>query len=129
MDDLRLTLDHRTPTSLVRRLTKRALHRWHLAGRADDVLLVITELVQNVTAHTADGGELCLAVTDDTILIEVTDTDPHAPELRRPAPNQIGGRGLLLIASVARRWGCRPSAWAGRAGKTVWAELAVALPC
>jgi anti-sigma regulatory factor (Ser/Thr protein kinase) len=124
VDDIRLPLDHGTPASRARRLAERALQRWNLSDRADDVLLVTTELVQNVTQHTDDGGELRLRLEGDSILVEVTDTNPDAPRLRSPELDRAGGRGMLLIAAVARQWGSRPAAWAGRAGKTVWAELA-----
>jgi histidine kinase-like protein len=128
VDDIRLALDHRTPASLTRRLAERALRGWNLSDRADDVLLVTTELVQNVTQHTDDGGELRLALHDDTILVEVTDTDPRMPRVRQQKADRVGGRGMWLVAAVARRWGSRPAAWAGRTGKTVWAELARRLP-
>lgn len=128
MDDIRLPLDHGTPASRARRLAERALQGWNLTDRTDDVLLVTTELVQNVTKHTDDGGELRLRLDGDAILVEVTDTSPDEPSVRDLDLGRDGGRGMLLISSVARRWGSRPAAWAGRAGKTVWAELARRLP-
>jgi len=121
---MRLPLEHGTPASRARRLAENALQGWDLSDRADDVLLVTTELVQNVTKHTDDGGELRVSLDGDSILVEVTDTDPRMPLLRQPEPGRIGGRGMLLIAGVARAWGSRPAAWAGRAGKTVWAKIA-----
>ncbi|WP_327274244.1 hypothetical protein OG609_21195 [Streptomyces sp. NBC_01224] len=42
------------------------------------------------------------------------------PEERRPESDECGGRGLILVAALADRWGhgarCGP-------GKVVWAEL------
>jgi anti-sigma regulatory factor (Ser/Thr protein kinase) len=128
VDDIRLGLDHGTPAAKARRTAERALKDWNLSDRADDVLLVTTELVQNVTKHTDDGGELRMALRDDAILIEVTDTNPLPPHVQPVQPHRLGGRGLLLIASVARRWGTRPAIWAGRTGKIVWAEVARRLP-
>jgi anti-sigma regulatory factor (Ser/Thr protein kinase) len=116
------------PASRARRLADEALQSWDLADRADDVLLVTTELVQNVTKHTDDGGELRVSLDGDAILVEVTDTNPRLPLVLQPEPGRVGGRGMLLIAAVARSWGTRPAAWAGRKGKTVWAELAKRLP-
>lgn len=124
VDEIRLPLVHGTPGSEARRACKRALDDWQESGQADDVLLVTTELVQNVTQHTDDGGELRLSLRDDAILVEVTDTSPQPPHLRRPAASTPGGRGMQLIAATARRWGTRPAAWAGRTGKVVWAEIA-----
>jgi two-component sensor histidine kinase len=128
VDDIRLSLDHSTPASRARRLAERALHGWNLSDRADDVLLVTTELVQNVTQHTDDGGELHVVLRDDSILIEVTDTNPRMPRVQQPASGRTGGRGMLLVAAVARSWGSRPASWAGRKGKTVWAEISKRLP-
>ena len=128
VDDMRLPLEHGTPASRARRMAERALQGWNLSDRADDVLLVTTELVQNVTQHTDDGGELRMSLDGDSILVEVTDTNPRMPLLQQPAPGRVGGRGMLLIAGVARAWGSRPAAWAGRTGKTVWAKIAARLP-
>lgn len=41
------------------------------------------------------------------------------PHLRRARTYDEGGRGLLLVAQFAKRWGTRHA----RHGKTVWAEL------
>jgi anti-sigma regulatory factor (Ser/Thr protein kinase) len=124
MEDIRLPLSHDIPTSAARRACEKALKDWDVPDRTDDVLLVTSELVQNVTQHTDDGGELHLSLQDDTILIEVTDTSPEAPHVSAIDHTRSGGRGMLLIAAVTQRWGTRPAAWAGRKGKVVWARLA-----
>ncbi|MET0425142.1 MAG: alpha/beta fold hydrolase [Actinoplanes sp.] len=123
-----MRLDHATPAAEARRLAEQALNDWHLTDRSDDVLLVTTELVQNVTQHTEDGGELRLRLQDDAVIVEVTDTDPRPPRLKPIAPLVPGGRGLRLVAAAARTWGSRPAAWAGRTGKIVWVEIAKRLP-
>ncbi|RRR71459.1 ATP-binding protein, partial [Streptomyces sp. RP5T] len=43
------------------------------------------------------------------------------PRERVADPDDESGRGLLLVAHAADRWGTRP----GTAGKTVWFELSV----
>jgi hypothetical protein len=124
MDEVRLPLRHDTPSSTARRTTENALEAWNLTDLTDDASLVATELVQNVTQHTDDGGELRLERHDNSVLIEVTDSSPEQPHERAPKHTTPGGRGLTLVAAVAIRWGTRPAVWAGRAGKVVWAELA-----
>jgi anti-sigma regulatory factor (Ser/Thr protein kinase) len=116
---IRLPLEHGTPASVARRVAERALRGWGLTERADDVLLITTELVQNVTKHTDDGGELVLSLHGDAILIEVADTSPQPPRLQPPADRRLGGRGLMLVAAVASDWGCRGDG----DGKVVWAEV------
>jgi hypothetical protein len=126
--ELRLLLSSSTSAASARRAAEDALRKWDLVHCTDDVLLVMTELVANVTQHTDGDGELLLALRPDVILIEVADTSPRPPtqldhDVRRP-----GGRGLLLVAAIAQRWGSRPEFWGGHAGKVVWAEIAVQIP-
>jgi anti-sigma regulatory factor (Ser/Thr protein kinase) len=89
----------------------------------DDVLLVVSELVQNVSQHTRGDGELVLT-TGDGVLIEVRDDDPAQPSLQSPDLQRLGGRGLLLVAAVADEWGTRPAG----TGKIVWARLPMPVP-
>jgi anti-sigma regulatory factor (Ser/Thr protein kinase) len=85
----------------------------------DDTLLVISELVQNVSKHTHTDGELVVSLDADTVLVEVGDGCTTGPRLEPPDANRLGGRGLHLIEAVAVQWGVRmcPD------GKVVWARL------
>jgi hypothetical protein len=123
--EVRLQIPHGFPAALARRAARAALRAWNLADRVDDVLLVTSELVQNVTQHTTDGGELRLTLLGDGIRVEVIDTNPEVPVLRGHDPRSLGGRGLRIVAAVARSWGFRPLTWAGRDGKVVWVELSL----
>ncbi len=123
-DDRRMPLTHTTSAAQARRMVEQVLHDWNMTDQTDDVLLVTTELVENLTRHTDGGGELHLQRRPDAVVVEVTDTDPRPPTPRTPSPVVPGGRGLLIVAATARRWGNRPARWAGRAGKIVWAEIA-----
>lgn len=92
-------------------------------GRADDaVLLVASELVTNAVRHGAGDAELSVVVEGGDVRIEVVDGGHAALEIPRavPPPSALGGRGLLLVREVSRRWGAGFDA----AGHTlVWAEL------
>jgi hypothetical protein len=118
-------LAHGVPAARVRLAVHRVLQAWELSHHADDVLLVTTELVQNVNQHTTGGCELRLAVLPDAILVEVADADPRPPVMRAHDPRSLGGRGLIIVARIARRWGWRPISWAGHPGKVIWVELAL----
>jgi hypothetical protein len=48
----------------------------------------------------------------------VSDGSNTAPHLRRARVFDEGGRGLLLVAQLAERWGSRQTV----TGKTIWAE-------
>jgi anti-sigma regulatory factor (Ser/Thr protein kinase) len=116
---LRLAFANDEPAAPVRRKAQAVL-----AGSppdaVDDVLVVISELVENVSRHTGGGGELRLAREHEVIVVEVHDGDAAEPRLLPPDDRRIGGRGLLVVAGMARRWGVRPDG----TGKTVWAEMA-----
>ncbi|MFJ9870423.1 ATP-binding protein [Streptomyces sp. NPDC101165] len=56
-----------------------------------------------------------------TLTCEVFDASSTAPHLRRARTFDEGGRGLLLVAQLADRWGTRH----GREGKVIWAEQAL----
>ncbi|KUL41513.1 ATP-binding protein [Actinoplanes awajinensis] len=111
------------PASPLRRMAGTALAEHVEAGSddawRDDVLIAVSELVQNVGQHTGGGGELTLSLTADGVLVEVADTAVGAPQVRHPGARQAGGRGLLLIDAMALAWGTR----SGEAGKTVWALM------
>jgi hypothetical protein len=124
VDEIRLSIAPGAPAALARPPTRAALQSWGVAHHADDILLVTSELFDNVTQHTAGGGELRPTLQHNTILIEVADVDPQPPTLHTDDPRSLGGRGLIIIvAAIARRWGHRPTSWAGHTGKIVWADL------
>ncbi|GAA4592776.1 anti-anti-sigma regulatory factor [Actinoplanes octamycinicus] len=94
--------------------------RWELAELAGDACIVATEMVNNVVAHAHTRMWVLLARHGDTLSVAVRDESPVLPRFAGPvAPTAYGGRGLLLIDSVAVRWG--RLALAG--GKVVWAHL------
>lgn len=103
-----------------RELVTEACARWELPALAGAACIVITELVNNVVAHAHTPMTVWLASHDDTLTVAVQDADPTPPTARTPvAPTAYGGRGLLLIDAVSRRWGASPY----NGGKVVWAVL------
>ncbi len=94
------------------------LTRWELQEAAFTTELVVTELISNAIRHSSGPIRLRL-ILDRTLIVEVSDTSSTAPHLRRAALFDEGGRGLMLVAQLAQRWGTRHSA----DGKTIWAEL------
>jgi hypothetical protein len=85
----------------------------------DDVLVVVSELVQNVSKHTRSSGELIISVQPGTVLVEVGDSSTIVPHTRRRDLLRVGGRGLLLVEAMSEQWGVRTCPQ----GKAVWALL------
>jgi anti-sigma regulatory factor (Ser/Thr protein kinase) len=107
------------------RCRTRAWLRGHPVGEdaAETAVLIISELVANAVTH--GGGDLVscgLQLTDGLLRIEVTDhgIGQDRPVIRRPAPDDLSGRGLLLVSTLACAWGVIP---AGLSGWTVWAAV------
>ncbi|MDX2898335.1 serine/threonine-protein phosphatase, partial [Streptomyces scabiei] len=96
----------------------RQLGDWGLAEAEFTAELVASELVTNAIRYGRPPIRLRL-IHDRTLLCEVSDSGGTTPHLRRARAFDEGGRGLLLVAQLADRWGTRRA----RRGKTVWAEL------
>ena len=86
----------------------------------DDAVLVSSELVTNATVHAGTPSVLEVRVTQDCVVLRVTDEDPSPPVRRRLTPGGTStGRGLNLLEVLCARWGSEPAPH----GKTVWGEL------
>ena len=92
-----------------------------LDGQSEIIAVVATELVTNAILHGAQPVELSLRHELDEITVEVSDGDSSVANVRTPTSDErtTGGRGLLLIASLADHWGTKTS----DIGKTVWATI------
>jgi anti-sigma regulatory factor (Ser/Thr protein kinase) len=87
---------------------------------AEDLRLVVSELVTNAIVHTDDGGELRLldGRPASPVRVEVEDHDPNVPDVH-VVQRDCGGQGLQIVGRLAQRWGVEPTGH----GKFVWAEL------
>ena len=94
---------------------------WDAPQDADDVALLVTELVTNVIDHV--GGEasfaLELAYSDGRLRISVADGSSVRPVIRELDSENPRGRGLRMVQAIADRWGAEEH----RGGKRVWLEL------
>lgn len=112
------------PTSprLVRQVVEQTCRQWGIPGTAEEAVLVVSELTENMIQHARSDGWLRLELRGQILTIAVADADPRPPRLCPPEKRQGGGRGLVLIARMSRRWGSAPQP---RGGKVVWATLVV----
>ncbi|MFI5984603.1 ATP-binding protein [Streptomyces sp. NPDC051555] len=94
---------------------------------AEDVLLLVSELVTNACLHAGGPGALVLRHTGGGLRMEVSDGSPEHPRRRSPDdPSVPGGHGLVVLERLSRAWGWEPNDVVG--GKTVWAEVAAPIP-
>lgn len=112
-----------TPTSL------RSLRRWATShidpGRVavDDVALVVSELSTNVERHGGNWLTLDLVDRGDAVVVAVTDpAGERLPAPRNAGPDEVSGRGLLVVGALSIRWGLVLRS----TQKTVWAAFSVA---
>ncbi|MFD8697893.1 SpoIIE family protein phosphatase [Kitasatospora purpeofusca] len=118
--------------SAARAFVRDALLGWGLPEVVDDAVVLVSELVTNAVVHAGTAAEVCCLREDGTVRIEVTD---HHPERGLPTFADVpttasdhyadadgeGGRGLLMCAALAERWGVEY----GSGRKTVWFRLAL----
>ncbi|KFG73018.1 ATP-binding protein [Streptomyces mutabilis] len=103
-----------------RRALRELLRHWGGPGRSDIAELLTSELVTNALVHTDEGAVLTATVGPRALRVEVRDHADGLPRPRTPWPEEsAGGRGLLLVQSLADDWGVRPC----EVGKSVWFEL------
>ncbi|MEU7702923.1 SpoIIE family protein phosphatase [Streptomyces sp. NPDC039028] len=103
-----------------RRFASDVLVSWGLDDLSFTTELVVSELVTNAIRYGKSPVQLRL-ILQSTLTCEVSDASSTAPHLRRARIYDEGGRGLLLVAQCAERWGTRH----GREGKVIWAEQAL----
>ncbi|WP_431933662.1 ATP-binding protein [Nonomuraea jabiensis] len=109
-----------------RRFVAALLRGWPAVGDAE---LIVSELATNAIRHSASGrfgGRFLVSVHahPDRLWIGVLDEGgPSFPRVFRPCLEGEGGRGLLVVASLALDWGV----WGDEHGRTVWAVLDAAL--
>lgn len=114
-----------------RDFTREALQDWgwlpaptaDARAAAEDVLLVVSELVTNACLHAGGAQELRLRSSKKTVRLEVADAGPGRPEPRTPhRGSRPGGHGMYIIQRLCVDWGMVRNA--DGTGKTVWAEIA-----
>jgi anti-sigma regulatory factor (Ser/Thr protein kinase) len=108
-----------------RAFARETLVDWGVRGRADDVVLCVSELATNALLHGVPPGRgflLRLLPCGDGVRVEVHDSGGGVPAVPLdPDGADEGGRGLLLVSELADKWGVAER----EPGKVVWFECAV----
>jgi sodium/proline symporter len=109
-----------TAVAQARNRATRQLTEWGMDELAFTTELIVSELVTNAIRHAA--GPVCLRLIRDRGLIcEVSDASNTSPRLRHARTTDEGGRGLLIVAQLAQRWGTRYTT----GGKSIWTEQVI----
>ncbi|MFF9808506.1 ATP-binding protein [Streptomyces coeruleorubidus] len=115
---------------LARDFARQALYAWgwlpaasaDRRAAAEDVLLVVSELVTNACLHAEGPDQLWITCDNKVIRIEVADRGTGQPSPRTPhRAGRPGGHGMFIVQRLCLDWGVVRTP--GVAGKTVWAEL------
>lgn len=110
---------HPTAPRAARQFVTRTLLDWRLGRVLPFATLVVSELVANSEDDAGTAIDLSMAWDQDALRLTVRDHGPALPG-QRPAPLDIVGRRLTLIAGLSRAFGVLPAA---DGGKLVWAVL------
>ncbi|MEV6841235.1 ATP-binding SpoIIE family protein phosphatase, partial [Streptomyces sp. NPDC051133] len=109
----------------VRAACSRRLTEWGLEHVAFTAELILSELITNAIRYGGEPIAVRLLRTAPAggpaagaLIFEVSDGSSTSPRLRRAEVTDEGGRGLLLVARFAERWGTRYTP----DGKVIWAE-------
>ncbi|MHB8293625.1 MAG: ATP-binding protein [Acidimicrobiales bacterium] len=101
-----------------RRVVEAFIMEWGIEADIDVACLVVSELVTNAVRY--GGAPICLDLDGSKGLrIEVHDAVCQAPQVMQAAAEDLGGRGLAIVSSLANQWGFEITG----GGKCVWAEL------
>ncbi|MFJ6249674.1 MULTISPECIES: SpoIIE family protein phosphatase [unclassified Streptomyces] len=93
-----------------RAFVRDTLQGWGHPELVDDAVVLTSELVTNAVVHAGTAADVLCLRSDDSIRVEVSD---RYPEREIPvqsgrtlvSPDRENGRGLLLCAALAHRWG------------------------
>ncbi|MEU8203606.1 ATP-binding protein [Streptosporangium sp. NPDC049046] len=104
-----------------RGLVREALAAWDMSSVAENVTMVVSELVSNAILHGKAPITLALYRYGRVVRGEVTDHSAVWPSPVPAGPEEEHGRGLAIVAAYADRWGVVPASEGRPAdGKTVW---------
>ncbi|MGP9018188.1 SpoIIE family protein phosphatase [Streptomyces sp. BR1] len=94
-----------------RAFVRDTLQGWGYADVVDDAVVLTSELVTNAVVHAGTAADVLCLRSEDGVRVEVADHYPerevplHASPAEVAGPDRENGRGLLLCAAIASRWG------------------------
>jgi hypothetical protein len=85
----------------------------------DAPVLMVDELASNAISHARTAFWVTAYPQSNGLRVEVGDANPGLPVLADQGAHAESGRGLQIVAALARRWGTDRA----DEGKTVWFEV------
>jgi anti-sigma regulatory factor (Ser/Thr protein kinase) len=105
-----------------RTFVEECCHNAHVEEDAcDTVALLTSETVTNAIVHGRSAAHLSVTVGRGMVLVEVWDDNSRLPEIVEQDDEALNGRGMLIVDSLAARWGTTEHL----NGKTVWFEVPI----
>ncbi len=90
-------------------------------GVVSTVELLTSEVVTNAILHARSGPQLAVELHADRVRVAVRDFSPELPVRRLGHPDDLSGRGVVIVEELASAWGVDLE----RSGaKRVWFEVA-----
>ncbi|QGV78160.1 SpoIIE family protein phosphatase [Streptomyces ficellus] len=108
-----------------RAFVRDTLQGWGYTDVVDDAVVLTSELVTNAVIHAGTAADVLCLRTENGVRIEVADLYPEREVPLQGTGHSLGspdrenGRGLLLCAALAARWGVEYSP----TRKQVWFQL------
>ncbi|MGZ2356370.1 SpoIIE family protein phosphatase [Streptomyces sp. 372A] len=108
-----------------RAFVRDTLQGWGYTDVVDDAVVLTSELVTNAVIHAGTAADVLCLRTEDGVRVEIADHYPEREIPLRTTGLDLGsldsenGRGLLLCAALASRWGVEYSP----TRKHVWFQL------
>ncbi len=111
---------------VARRFVTTCLEQWEQDDAVWTVQLLLSELATNAVLHAGGHGftvEVAL-LPDGAVRLAIADDSARPPLLRNYGTGATTGRGMALVADLARGWGVEPRP----GGKVVWCEILPTAP-
>lgn len=103
----------------LRRFVSGTLRSWGEDHLVADAILVTSEMATNAINHADSPFHASLVRAAGIVRISIEDAGPGKATQRTADPDDLSGRGLLIVETLAARWGHGDLP----AGKVVWAEF------
>ncbi len=112
---------HPTSVGAARRFVRDVLMSRQVSeGVVHTVELLTSEVVTNAIVHGRSGPQLAVEVGDHVVRVAVHDLSPELPVRRLGHPDDVSGRGVIIVEELASSWGVEREQ---NGSKRVWFEV------